>query len=169
MADAIIMVESQVYNLGKGNIVDKNILNDSGANFAKTQFNAAHVLIIDEIIEGLGTIKEAVNDCMQSQRIKKPLHDVPSILSSIGGALLFLSRIDAAKVAIKTGNKISEIMQNKDEEYVAQDALENLVSVISGMEYYVEQIEILDEDSLHNIIKNAYVHALQLEELVVTI
>jgi len=151
MAEAIVTIESQVHNLSKG---DLSTTDNTSSLFIKNQLDAAQMLIVDEIILSLNNIRDLIEDYIRENNGKQFLREISNILSSVGGALLFIGRVNAAKIAIGTGKLIIKMLQNEIDE-IPLSVIEILIELCSRIEYYVDRLNILDNSSLQNILEDA--------------
>jgi len=163
IAEAIVAVETQIQNLGKGNLSNSATDNTSSL-FVKNQFDAAQMLIVDEIILSLNTVQGLIEDYLNEHNGKHFLQEVSSTLGSVGGALLFIGRVNAAKIAIGASKLLNKILSNDITE-IPLPVIEALIELCSRIEYYADRVHVLDTSSLQSILEaaNANMHKLATE------
>ncbi len=145
VADLLFRIENSVNHMitVKVSSVEDDV--DSEANqeekVSSTIFDEASAIVVKESRLGISHAKNAITSYMDSKWDVSHLVDVPQILSSVGGALLYLKLARAASIFKESRVFVEERLLESEAEKPNEQMMETLADALSSIDYYLEGLE----------------------------
>lgn len=136
IADAVLYAESALDRLTKKGIRDS--ANDEATGARSVMLESAQAAVLDETEAGLTVAKRAITAYMENDHDSMHLANVPSTLSGIKGALMFLQASDAVMIVEHCTQFVVALQQKHIR--VTNDQLEAFADALSSLELYLESL-----------------------------
>ncbi|MFC3852699.1 hypothetical protein ACFOSD_07630 [Salinispirillum marinum] len=136
IANAVLYAESALDRLTKKGIRDSAADEATGAR--SVMLESAQAAVLDETEAGLTVAKRAITAYMENDHDSMHLANVPSTLSGIRGALMFLQAADAVMIVEQCMRFVVGLQNNHIR--VTNDQLEAFADALSSLELYLESL-----------------------------
>lgn len=145
VADLLFRIENSVNHMItaklSGSEEELDSEKDQEEKISSTIFDEASAIVVKECRLGITHAKNAITSYMDSNWDVSHLVDVPQILNSVGGALLYLKLSRAALIFNESRVFVQDRLLKEDAEKPNAQMMETLADALSSIDYYLEGLE----------------------------
>lgn len=145
VADLLFRIENSVNHMITAKVSGSEEDVDSEKNqeekISSTIFDEASIIVVKECRLGITHAKNAITSYMDASWDVSHLVDVPEILNSVSGALLYLKLARAALIFNESRVFVQERLLESDAEKPNEQMMETLADALSSIDYYLEGLE----------------------------
>lgn len=139
LADTVLHVEGMVATFKQGPTRAPLVseAQDEQQSFAMNQLREARIVVADEAFNGLTMTKRAITAYLESGGDKLHLANLPTVLHSVQGGLLFIEQDRAAGLVQRCSEYIQQHMLEAPQ-MPSEQMLDTLADALTSLEYYLE-------------------------------